>query len=202
MIDLDAAPGTSGAAWRRLAPLPVPRNHVGYAAAGGKIYCIGGMLLGDEKLGNVDNVDAYDPATDRWTAVAHLPMPLSHVHTSTVVVNDRIITVGGTTDSPYFPNTVADVLSYDPAANAWTALPPLPAERQAAAAQVIGDRLYVTSGTPTGIHPVATTWSRPIINTWDAGPNLPVALGDVAGGVIGNVAYFVGSGSALRWLTT
>jgi N-acetylneuraminic acid mutarotase len=195
VLDLDAPPGAPAAAWRPLAPLPLPRNHVGYAAAAGKIYCVGGLLLGDERLGNVDNVDAYDPATDRWTPVARLPEPLSHVHTSTVVVGNRIITVGGTTDWPYYPKTVADVFSYDPAANAWTALPPLPDVRQAAAAQVIGDKLYVTSGTPTGIHPQPTTWARPVVNAWDAGPSAPAALGDVAGGVIGTTAYFVGAGS-------
>jgi hypothetical protein len=56
------------------------------------------------------------------------------------------------------------VLSYDPSRNAWTALTPLPDVRQAAVAQVIGERLYVTTGTPTGIHPQPTTWSRSIVS--------------------------------------
>jgi N-acetylneuraminic acid mutarotase len=159
-LDLDARPGTAGAGWRALAPLPLPRNHFGYATVGGRIYCVGGLLLGDEKLGNVDDVHAYDVAADRWTAVAKLPMPLSHTHTSTVVINGRIVTVGGTSDNAYFPRTVGDILSYDPSKNAWSALPPLPAVRQAAVAQVVGDRLYVATGTPTGIHPQPTTWSR------------------------------------------
>jgi N-acetylneuraminic acid mutarotase len=162
VLDLDAKPGTAGAAWQALAPLPLPRNHFGYATLGGRIYCIGGLLLGDEKLGNVDDVHAYDVATGRWTAVAKLPMPLSHTHTATVVINGRIVTVGGTSDNAYFPKTVGDVLSYDPSKNAWSSLPPLPDVRQAAVAQVIGDRLYVTTGTPTGIRPQPTTWSRSV----------------------------------------
>ena len=196
VLDLDAAPGTAGASWRPLAALPTPRNHVGFAAVGGRIYCIGGQLLGDEKFGNVSDVHAYDPATDRWTAVARLPLPLSHTHTSTVVLGGRIVTVGGKTNDPHFPKTIGDVLSYDPASNAWVALPPLPDIRQAAVAQLIGDRLYVTTGTPRGIDPQPTTWSRQMTGVWDAAPAMAVALGEVAGGIIGNRLYLVGEGSA------
>jgi N-acetylneuraminic acid mutarotase len=195
VLNLDGAPNTAAGSWQPLAPLPVPRNHVGYAAVNGRIYCIGGQLLGDEKLGNVDDVHAFDPATGRWSAVADLPIPLSHVHTSTVVLDGRIITVGGVSNNPYFPRTVGDVLSYDPAANAWAALPGLPDLRQAAVAQLIGDRMYVTTGTPTGIRPQPTTWSRPMTNTWDPAAPLPAALAEVAGGVVGNKLYLVGEGS-------
>ena len=196
VLDLDAAPGTAGASWRPLAPLPTPRNHVGYATVGGKVYCIGGQLLGDEKAGNVSDVHAYDPATNRWTAVARLPFPLSHTHTSTVVLGGRIVTVGGKTNDPYFPKTIGDVLSYDPASKTWVALPPLPDVRQAAVAQLIGDRLYVTTGTPRGINPQPQTWSRQMTNAWDAAAAMPVAMGEVAGGVIGGKLYLVGEGSA------
>ena len=195
VLDLDATPGSPGATWRPLSPLPTPRNHPGYATVGGKIYVIGGQLLGDERFGNVNNVHAYDPATDRWTAVASLPFPLSHTHTSTVVLDGRIVTVGGKTNDPSFPKTVGDVLSYDPGANTWVALPPLPDVRQAAVAQLIGDRLYVTTGTPRGINPQPTTWSRQMTGVWDAAPAMPVAMGEVAGGIAGNKLYLVGEGS-------
>ena len=195
VLDLDAAPGSPAAAWQPLARLPVPRNHVGYAAVGGKIYCVGGQLLYDEKFGNVSNVHAYDPATDRWTAVADTPFPISHTHTSTVVLDGRIVSVGGKTNDPMFPKTVGDVLSYDPASNRWIALPALPDVRQAAVAQLVGDRLYVTTGTPTGIRPQTTTWSRKMTGTWDAGPAMPAAMGEVAGGIAGGKLYLVGEAS-------
>jgi N-acetylneuraminic acid mutarotase len=195
VLDLGAAPGTAAASWQRLASLPAPRNHVGYAAVGSRFYCIGGQLLGDEKFGNVDDVHVYDPAANRWTAVADLPLPLSHTHTSTVVLDGRIVTVGGKTNDPSFPRTVGDVLSYDPASNTWVALPSLPDIRQAAAAQLIGNRLYVSTGTPRGIDPQAQTWSRQVADVWDAGAALPVAMGEVAGGAVGNKIYLVGEGS-------
>lgn len=195
VLDLDASAGSPAASWQPLAPLPKPRNHFGYAAVNGKIYGIGGQFLKDEKLGNAANVHAYDPATNRWTAVASLPMPLSHVHTATVVVNGRIVTAGGNTNDASFPKTVGNVFSYDPPTNKWVSLPPLPDIRQAAVAELIGERLYVSTGTPRGINPQPTTWSRQVVNAWDAAAAMPVALGETAGGVIGSKLYVVGEGS-------
>ena len=158
VLNLDAAPGTPGARWTPAAPLPNPRNHFGYAALNGRIYAIGGQRLNNERTGNFADVHAYDPATAKWSAVASLPLPRSHTHTSTVVLNGRIYLFGGQTNNPYFPQTISDVTRYDPATNAWSALPPLPDVRQAAAAQAIGQRIYVTTGTSTGIRPQTATW--------------------------------------------
>jgi N-acetylneuraminic acid mutarotase len=195
VLNLDAAPGTPGATWQDAAPLPDPRNHFGYAAVNGRMYAIGGQHLGNEKTGNVADVHAYDPSTGKWAAVASLPFARSHNHTSTVALNGRIYLFGGQANDPYFPKTISDVTSYDPAANAWTALPPLPDVRQATVAQAIGQKVYVTTGTNTGIHPQTTTWSRDVGGAWDAGPAMPVAMAEVAGSVIGGKMYLVGAGS-------
>lgn len=158
VLDL-AAPA---AGWVTAAPLPNPRNHFGYALLNGRIYAIGGQHLKDERYGAQDDVHAYDLATGRWEQVADLPFPRSHTHTATVVVNSRIVLAGGLTNGS-FPVTIADVVSYDPGTNAWIVLPPLPDVRQAAVAQWVGQRLYVITGTPRGIDPRATTWSRQIL---------------------------------------
>jgi N-acetylneuraminic acid mutarotase len=157
VLDLD----NPAAGWFAAAPLPNPRNHFGYALLNGRIYAIGGQHLKDERFGAQDDVHAYDVASGSWRQVADLPFPRSHTHTATVVLNGRIVLAGGLTNGS-FPVTIADVVSYDPGANAWIALPPLPDVRQAAVAQVVGQRLYVITGTPRGIDPRATTWSRQI----------------------------------------
>jgi hypothetical protein len=54
------------------------------------------------------------------------------------------------------------VLQYDPAADRWTVVATLPAPRSAAVAQVVGDQLIVTTGTPTGVAPQTDTWSHPL----------------------------------------
>jgi N-acetylneuraminic acid mutarotase len=195
VLNLDAAPGTAGAQWKDAAPLPNPRNHFGYAAVNGRMYAIGGQHFNNEKTGNLADVHTYDPATGKWAAVASLPFGRSHNHTSTVVLNGRIYLFGGQANDPYFPRTISDVTAYDPVANAWTALPPLPDVRQATVAQAIGNTVYVTTGTNTGIHPQTTTWSKVFGGAWDAGPALPVPMAEVAGGVIGGKMYLFGSGS-------
>jgi len=60
---------------------------------------------------------------------------------------------------------------------------------------VVGQRVYVISGTPRGIFPQPQTWSRQMVGTWDVAAPTPVALGEVAGGIIGGKMYLVGAGS-------
>ena len=49
--------------------MPDPRNHLGGIALGGKAYAIGGQRGQEAASVNTDLVDAYDPATDKWTRV-------------------------------------------------------------------------------------------------------------------------------------
>ncbi|MBB5234091.1 NPCBM/NEW2 domain-containing protein [Deinococcus budaensis] len=150
VLDLDG-----GAGWRAAAPLPNPRNHLAGVALGGALYAIGGQHLGDEDRGNQSAVHRYDPATDRWTPRASLPLPLGHVNASTLVWNGRIVVVAGVTQDSA---EVGTVFEYDPAADRWAELTPLPAARQSPVADVIGGGLIVTTGSlPSGAK--ATTWS-------------------------------------------
>src|SRR5262249_41900049 len=57
VLDLDG-----GTNWTSAAPLPNPRNHLGYTDLNGKAYAIGGQHLLDEGSGNQTEVDAYEPA--------------------------------------------------------------------------------------------------------------------------------------------
>src|SRR5262249_61881892 len=120
VLDLDG-----GTSWGTAAPLPNPRDHLGYAGLGGKAYAVGGQHL-DETSTNQAEVDAYDPATDTWTPVAPLPIPTGHNHTSTFVLNGRVVVAGGETNGARFP---ADVRGDDPHAHISVAPAPLPAPR-------------------------------------------------------------------------
>jgi N-acetylneuraminic acid mutarotase len=180
-----------GTSWTSAAALPNPRNHLGCADLGGLAYAIGGQHGFDEAAGNQAEVDAYDPATDTWTTAAPLPSPRGHVHTSTFDLNGGIIIVGGETNGP---SVLADVTEYDQHTNTWVALPPLPQARQAAVAQEVGGRIVVAGG-QLGGSPSSITSTGVLPNTWTTGASMPLALGEVAGGVIGHTLYLVGEGN-------
>lgn len=51
-----------------------------------------------------------------------------------------------------------DVFEYDPVRDRWRALTALPEPRKGAAAVRVGKKVVVTTGSPTGTDPVATTF--------------------------------------------
>jgi N-acetylneuraminic acid mutarotase len=155
VLDLDHP----DAGWVANAPLPDPRNHLGYAALDGKIYAIGGQHGLDEQNGQDAAVNVYDPATDRWSNAAPLPVRRSHLHNSTVVYGGKLLCVGGSDVGAIASD---QVLQYDPAADRWRVVATLPAPRSAAVARVVGDQLIVTTGTPTGALPQTSTWTHPL----------------------------------------
>ena len=139
---LDLAAG-SGAAWKLVAPLPQPRNHLGAAVLGGRIYAIGGQTGHDAQLVTHPEVFAYDPSVDSWTRLPDLPRARSHISNSTFVMNGRIVVAGGETahDVP-----MADVNAYDPLARSWSALSPLPTPRVSGVADVLNSSHFLWSG--------------------------------------------------------
>jgi N-acetylneuraminic acid mutarotase len=144
------------ATWTTAAPLPDARNHGGGAASDGLFYAIAGRHGWNESSGDVADVDAFDPATGSWTPRAPIPVARSEIGAATSVTADgRVVVVGGSL-AGIRPS--ADVLIYDPAVDAWCALPSLPEPRKGAVAAVIGSRLVVTGGSPTSVDPSAATF--------------------------------------------
>jgi N-acetylneuraminic acid mutarotase len=119
---LGTVPATARAqaqgSWAIKAPIPLARNEVALAAAGGKVHVIGGGIKGVAGPYH----DEYDPGTDRWRTRAPLPYGLDHI--GTAVLNGKIYTVGGFVASVH-KDGQPHVLEYDPAADRWRSLSPL-----------------------------------------------------------------------------
>ena len=139
ILDLQAG----ATAWREGAPLPNPRNHLGAAVLGGKIYAIAGQHDHDKKLTTQNDVDAYDPKTDTWQQVASLPLAISHNANSSFVMGDRIIVVGGEVDHL---KGVNNIFAYSPKTDSWTELTPLPLAMVDPVAANVGGKLVVAYG--------------------------------------------------------
>ena len=97
----DGHPGTffdaPAAAWVARAAMPNGRHHLGAAALNGIAYAVGGNHPYGSTTGNGAEVDAYDPVANAWTRVAPLPVGWSNIETATMVVNGKIVIVGGRT---------------------------------------------------------------------------------------------------------
>jgi len=137
---LDLAAGAT--AWTTAAPLPTPRNHLGSAVLGRKIYVIGGQHDHDETLVTVPDVEVYDPATDSWERRASMPRARSHIAESTFVFQDRILVLGGEIANAAL---VDDATAYEPATDSWVVLTPMPVRRlSGVAAPMLGGFVYTT----------------------------------------------------------
>jgi N-acetylneuraminic acid mutarotase len=133
--------------WRERRPMPTPRNHATAGVVNGKVYVIGGRV-GAAFIGvgsNVDVVEEYDPATDRWGAI-RARMPTARSAMASGVAGGRIYVTGGEGQTGQYMMTFRALEAYDPAANRWTVLPNMPVSRHGLAGAAIGNRVHMVSG--------------------------------------------------------
>jgi hypothetical protein len=131
--------------WQRKADLPTTRNHLSSAVVGGKIYAIGGQR-GDLTAGvDLDEVSVYDPAADAWAALAPLPSPRSHTNCCTLVLNYKILVLGGES-----PDLHQEIEQYDPATNTWLLFGLMPDPRSTAVAGIIDGKVVLATGNAPG----------------------------------------------------
>ena len=103
--------------WREIDPVPGPGRLASTAqVVDGRIYVIGGYTVaedGSEK--SLPDVAIYDPASDRWSQGADIPVPTDDAAAG-LWGSDRIVLVSGWHDTGNIP----DVQIYHPAADRWT----------------------------------------------------------------------------------
>ena len=144
------------AGWVPRAPLPQAGDHIGHAVVNGRIYAIGGEH-GHHPIDHTGRKSAapyiqhdwlfsYDPAADRWARHANLPVPSSHFEGSTVVINNKIILIGGLLTGG--ENNVTNAIRfYDPATDRWTVLKDrAPFALMGCVAGYWQGRIYLTNG--------------------------------------------------------
>ena len=91
----------------KLAPMPIPRNHLSTTVLGGKIYALGGQFGHDCNGADKKYCHVYDPITDTWTQLTNLPLERSHAEAATFAMDGKIYmaggqgTTGGATDKVY-----------------------------------------------------------------------------------------------------
>jgi N-acetylneuraminic acid mutarotase len=199
------------ARWTRLAPFPEPDEELYGVAAGGKMYVLGGFGGGKARGG----VFEYDPAADRWTKKKPMARPVHHQ--AMAEYQGKIYVFGGFV----FPSSgggwepVDNAWEYDPVADSWKALAPLPMKRGSAVAAEVGGKLYVIGGATTveGSKETAINGNGPArvltvndvydpaTNTWQS--RAPMALGrnHAFGGAVNGKIYVIGGRTAHAFIT-
>src|SRR6201997_4783453 len=193
--------------WKRGAPFPEPDEELYGVALNGKMYVMGGWADG-----NAAGVNYQDnPTTVKLTKKQPIPRPAHHpalaaangkiyVMGGFVPPKDSAIPVGGAWEP------IDNAWEYDPGADSWKSLAPLPGKRGSALAAEVGGKIYVIGGATTvkgskdpfftffGPARVLTTNDvyDPATNTWESRKPMSVARNHAFGGAINGKIYVIG----------
>jgi Kelch motif/Galactose oxidase, central domain len=124
--------------WRVLAPLPLPRTEMAWAAEyRNRLHVIGGYA---EQRVDRPYHHAYDLASNRWEQLPDLPRGANHVGVATH--GDRIYAFGGFIEQNRLPHD--GVFAYD--GQKWTQLKRLPEACGAISCIALGDVIHLIGG--------------------------------------------------------
>jgi N-acetylneuraminic acid mutarotase len=177
--------------WAAKAAMPTARYAFGIGVVNGIVYAVGGI---DSASGSarrpVGTVEAYDPATNTWTAKA--AMPTVRFTLAVGVVNGVLYAVGGQSG----PGYVTTVEAYDPTTDTWTTKAPMSTARFGPAVGVVNGVLYAVGGQSGSSAYLATVEAYdPPTNTWTAKAAMPTARSHLAVCVVNGVLYALGGGN-------
>jgi N-acetylneuraminic acid mutarotase len=190
--------------WLTLAPFPVPSEEVLGMATSTKMYVFAGLAPAWKPKALVYE---YDPAANTWAQKKPMPLPSHHI--AYAMLNDKIYGFGGFKSPESGPpawDPIDNSWEYDPAADTWKALAPLPTKRGAASAAVLNGKIYVTGGAGSlpgvkenGIHPARphnvvanVDVYDPAANAWSSVRPMLLARNHHASAGIGGKLYAIG----------
>jgi len=197
--------------WTKAAPFPEPDEELYGITSNGKMYIIGGFGGGKGR----GIAYEYDPAADKWTRKAPMARPAHHE--ALAEYRGKIYVFGGfvapASGGGWEP--VDNVWEFDPVADSWKALAPLPGKRGSAVAVEVGGKIYVIGGATTvegskdvaiiGTGPARVLTTNdvydPATNKWES--RSPMALGrnHAFAGAVGGKIYVIGGRTAHGFIT-
>ena len=182
--------------WTKLAGNPMPRRLPAYGVIGSKLYLAGGFAGAYNSKTN-----AYDAGGNSWSGAADVKPPGGTGVLSGTVYNGKLYVFGGNA-SP------TDAMVYDPVANNWTNLEPIPAARYMGMVVTVGDEIWLMGGRQSNTAKDTLYIYYPGQDSWADVGTIPEALyGGRAAYVGGKVYIFAankGSGafSGKTWIGT
>ncbi|MBM3812277.1 MAG: hypothetical protein FJW20_11670 [Acidimicrobiia bacterium] len=171
--------------WTEGAPAPVAGglDHCNVAAAGGKLYLLGGIRIGSSFIDG--GTYEYDPAANRWQTVGRMNVPRGA--SGVAAIGDKIYVAGGLAAS----GSVAAFEVFDTQTRQWAQLPNMPTARDHLTAQAIGGKFYALLGRAGREFTVNEEYD-PAANAWRTRAPAPTARGGLGSGLIGGRIQVVG----------
>ena len=163
--------------WSPGPPLPEPRGGGALAAMGGRLHYVGGF--GADRHGGRAEHWVLGPADSAWVAAAPLPKPRGHL--GAAVVDGQLYAIGGAETHDPLPNDLPWVHRYDPTADRWVEVAPLPFPRSHFEQSVLvrNGRLVIVGGRSTTLAHDAlddVTEYDPVTDRWRLVNRLPRPL--------------------------
>ena len=113
--------------------MTIERSALAAVAVDGRLFAIGGRHGGPDRV--LSTVDAFDPQTGMWAAVAPDAQTARHGLGAAVLDGKIYAVVGGDNRNDN------QVEVYDPATNAWSQAAPMSATRRSPGVAVLGGKL-------------------------------------------------------------
>jgi N-acetylneuraminic acid mutarotase len=202
LVLLCSASALAQARWVKAAPFPQPDEELYGVTVNGKMIVMGGFGAGKGRGINYE----YDPAADKWTVKAPMARPAHHQ--ALAEYRGKVYVFGGfvapASGGGWEP--IDNVWEYDPAADVWKALAPLPSKRGSAVAVEVGGKVYVIGGATTadGGKDIAISNNTTVrnlttndvydvaSNTWTSAAPMALGRNHAYAGTVGGKIYVIG----------
>jgi len=127
--------------WTALPDLPHPREHLGAAFVGDRLYVVGGRTSSGGGGADVTETDVYDVSEGRWiSGLAPLPTPRGGL--AVAAFHGRVFAIGGEGGG----GVHAENEAYDPERDAWSPVAPMPTPRHGIQAASHADAIWLAGG--------------------------------------------------------
>ena len=178
----------AGDSWEAIGELPEGLNHAAMAYHSGQLFVLGGFR--EATFEPIAEVRILNLGSGEWRDGE--PMPTPRGAAGFTVLNGRIHVVGGNVPSPEVVAGMPDVIvtedrsvnvheAYDPKADTWTTLAPMPTPRNHLAAAALDGRIHAVLGRADGDFTFAThEIYDPETDVWEKGPPVPTGRSGVA----------------------
>ena len=138
----------------------------------------------------------YDPGPDKWTKKKDIPV---HVHhQAQAAYNGKLYILGGCLRAISGEGGTTNVWEFDPVADSYRALAPLPVKRCSAIAETVNGKIYVIGGLEPFENGMGTRVTGrnemydPATNTWTERSPMPTSRDHAFSGVVNNKIYVIG----------